>query len=78
MAFKEGDLVWVTFTKDRQPARPFVKLLDRKVGPCRVLKKINENAYKVELPTHLQISNSFNVQHLTPYYQDDDQDEDPV
>jgi hypothetical protein len=78
VAFKEGDLVWVTLTKDRHPAGPFVKLHDRKVGPCRVLKKINENAYKVELPAHLQVSNSFNVQHLTPYYQDDDQDEDLV
>lgn len=45
-----------------------MKLNDRKIGPCKVLGKINENAYQVELPPHCNISNVFNVKHLRPYY----------
>uniref|UniRef100_A0A2N9IAM9 Integrase catalytic domain-containing protein n=1 Tax=Fagus sylvatica TaxID=28930 RepID=A0A2N9IAM9_FAGSY len=45
----------------------------RKVGPCRILHKINENAYQVELPPNLHISNTFNVHHLVPYYAAEDE-----
>ena len=64
---QEGDLVWITLTKDRQPASPFVKLHNRKVGPYKVLKRINDNAYKVELLALLQISYSFNIQQSTSH-----------
>ncbi|GKA30594.1 putative CCCH-type zinc finger family protein [Tanacetum coccineum] len=32
-----------------------------------ILKKINDNAYKLELPSHLNTSDVFNVKHLFPY-----------
>nr|GEU30846.1 hypothetical protein [Tanacetum cinerariifolium] len=38
--FKEGDYVWAILTKDRLPAESNVKLHDRKVGPCQILKKM--------------------------------------
>ena len=72
VTFHEGDLVWVILTKKRQPSSLYMKLHDRKVGPCQVLKQINENAYNVELPSPLQISNSFHVQHLLSYHQYED------
>jgi hypothetical protein len=67
LLFEEGDLVWVYLPKERQPGGPYSKLQDHKIGPCKILQKLNDNAYKVELPSHLQTSNSFNVRHLVPY-----------
>ena len=68
-----GDLVWVVISKERQLAGLFSKLQHRKVGLCRILHKINDNAYQVELPPNLHISNSFNVHHLVPYYAVEDE-----
>ena len=66
--FKEGDLVWVVLTTERNPAGPYTKLQQKKIGPCPILHKINNNAYLVKLPDHLCFSNSFNVHHLHPYH----------
>ena len=30
------------------------------------MQKINDNAYRLRLPSHLKTSNVFNVKHLTP------------
>jgi hypothetical protein len=64
--------VWVILSKERQPAGSYMKLNDRKVGPCKVLRKINDNLYQVQLPPHFNISNVFNVKHLLPYYAAED------
>ena len=69
--FKEGDLVWVILTKERNPTGPNTKLQQKKIGHCPMLHKINDNAYQVKLPNHLHISNSFNVRHLLPYHEPD-------
>uniref|UniRef100_A0A2N9HV25 RNA-directed DNA polymerase n=1 Tax=Fagus sylvatica TaxID=28930 RepID=A0A2N9HV25_FAGSY len=66
--FEVGDLVWVLISKDRRPEDQYSKLRPRKYGPCRILKRINPNAYEVELPKHMAISNTFNVQHLSAYH----------
>uniref|UniRef100_A0A2N9F7T1 RNA-directed DNA polymerase n=1 Tax=Fagus sylvatica TaxID=28930 RepID=A0A2N9F7T1_FAGSY len=66
--FEVGDLVWVLISKDRRPEGQYSKLRPRKYGPCRILKRINPNAYEVELPKHMAISNTFNVQHLSAYH----------
>ncbi|GJR10449.1 hypothetical protein Tco_0793101 [Tanacetum coccineum] len=46
--------------------RRFGKLKPRRDGPFRVLKKINDNAYKIELPGHYNVSSTFNVADLSP------------
>jgi hypothetical protein len=47
-------------------------LLPRGAGPYKVLAKINDNAYKIDLPTaEYGINSSFNVADLTPYEGED-------
>nr|GEX96480.1 RNA-directed DNA polymerase [Tanacetum cinerariifolium] len=50
----------------------FEKLKPRGYGPFRVLKKINDNAYKIELPGHYNVYATFNVLDLLPYKVDSD------
>nr|GEZ57252.1 RNA-directed DNA polymerase [Tanacetum cinerariifolium] len=50
--FEEGDLMWIHLRRARFPQGCFGKLHSRADGPFRILKKINDNAYKVELPGH--------------------------
>ncbi|XP_022846196.1 uncharacterized protein LOC111368920 [Olea europaea var. sylvestris] len=61
--FGVGDLVWVVLTRDHFPVGEYNKLKERKIGPCEVLQKINDNAYRLRLPSHLKTSYVFNVKH---------------
>ncbi|GJX91372.1 reverse transcriptase domain-containing protein [Tanacetum coccineum] len=74
--FEEGDLVWIHLRCARFPQGRFGKLHPRADGPSRILKKINDNAYKVELPGHYGVSNTFNVADLSPYTPNADFDDD--
>ena len=69
-AFKEGDLVWIHLRKERFPNRRFAKLQPRVDGPFKVLKKIGDNAYKIDLPEDYGVSATFNVSDLSPYVED--------
>ena len=65
--FEEGDLVWVHLRKDRFPDQRKCKLQPRGDGPFKVLAKINDNAYKIDLPMDYGVSPTFNVSDLSPY-----------
>lgn len=66
VVFKEGDLVWIHLRKERFPGTRFGKLQPRADGPFKVLKRINDNAYKIDLPGDYKVSATFNVGDLTP------------
>jgi hypothetical protein len=65
ITFEPSDLVWVHLRKDRFSDMRKSKLQPRVVGPFKVLHKINDNAYKVELPADFGVSSSFNIADLT-------------
>ena len=66
--FQPGDLVWIHFRKDRFPAKRRSKLSPRSEGPFQVLARVNDNAYKVQLPGTPKEAATFNVADLEPYY----------
>ncbi|GKB68652.1 RNA-directed DNA polymerase, partial [Tanacetum coccineum] len=76
--FNEGDLVWIHLHKERFPRGRFGKLQPRGDEPFKVIKRINDNAYKIELPKHYNVSATFNVGDLTRYVPPDDDDVDVV
>ena len=69
--FREGDLVYAVLTKDRFPVGAYNKLKARKIGPVEIVKRINDNAYKLKLPEDVYSSDVFNVKHLIPYHEDE-------
>src|SRR6187399_1064753 len=71
--FAPGDLVWLHLRKDRFPNLRKSKLMPRANGPFKVLEKINDNAYKLELPTYFGVSPRFNIADLKPYLGEEDE-----
>ena len=68
VTFQPGDLVWLHLRKDRFPQQRKSKLSPRGDGPFKVLQKINDNAYKIELPPeYSNVSTTFNVKDLLPF-----------
>lgn len=73
-----GDLVWVHLKKERLPKGKYTKLMQRKVGPCQILKKYGQNAYEIQLPPDLGLSPIFNVCDLTLFKGSDNEGEEPM
>ncbi|WVZ97644.1 hypothetical protein U9M48_043161 [Paspalum notatum var. saurae] len=73
ITFAPGDMVWLHLRKDRFPTLRRSKLMPRAAGPIKVLTKINDNAYILDLPAEFGVSTSFNVADLKPYVGEDEE-----
>ncbi|XP_071916229.1 uncharacterized protein [Coffea arabica] len=74
MVFEPGDWVWIHMRKERFPLQRRNKLQPRGDGPFQVVEKINDNAYKLDLPSEYVVHATFNVADLSPFYADDEFD----
>ena len=72
VVFEPGDWVWLHMRKERFPEQRRSKLLPRGDGPFQVLERINDNAYKLDLPGEYKVSATFNVTDLSPFDAGDD------
>nr|GEW23486.1 hypothetical protein [Tanacetum cinerariifolium] len=70
--FKPGDLVWLHFRKERFPSKRRSKLSPRSDGPFKVIAKVNDNAYAIDLPGNSSASATINVADLQHYYDPDE------
>ncbi|WMV59651.1 hypothetical protein MTR67_053036 [Solanum verrucosum] len=69
-----GDWVWVHFCKERFPTHRKIKLMPRGDGPFQVHERLNNNAYKIDLPPEYQVHNTFNVCDLSLFLTINDDD----
>lgn len=72
LVFEPGDWVWLHLRKERFPVQRRSKLSPRGDGPFQVLERINDNAYKLDLPGEYNVSATFNVSDLSPFDVGDD------
>ena len=68
--FEVRELVWIHLHKDRFPSGKFGKL-PRVDAPFKIIEKIRDNAYKLDLPDDYDISPMFNVKDLRSYHGED-------
>jgi hypothetical protein len=68
-----SDLVWLHLRKERFLEMLKSKLMPRAAGPYKIIEKINDNAYKLELPPEFGVSPTFNIADLTPYLGEEDE-----
>ena len=61
---------WAVLTKDHFTVDDYKKLFAKKIGPVDIIEKINPNAYRLKLPSHIRTTDIFNVEHLIPYVGD--------
>jgi hypothetical protein len=47
--------------------------MSRAADPFKILAKINDNAYTLELPPEFGVSPSFNISDLRPYFGEEDE-----
>lgn len=73
MNFEPGDLVWLRLRKEWFPNLRKSKWMPRADGPFKVLAKINENAYKLDLPVDFGVSPTFHIANLKPYLGEEDE-----
>ena len=59
-SFQVGDQLWLYISKDRMQGEG-KKLKPIRYGPFRILEKIGENAFRLDLPAYMHIYSVVNV-----------------
>jgi hypothetical protein len=59
-------MVWLN-AKDYPTSRPSAKLDHKLLGPFKILEKISDLVYRLDLPPTMEINNSFHVSRLEPF-----------
>ena len=67
LVLNEGDWVWLHLRKDRFSTKRKFKLSPRGDDPFRVLERITNNAYRLDLPEEYGVSNTINLTDLVPF-----------
>ena len=62
----------VHLRKNRFHIGTYNKLKDKKIGHIRILQKIRDNAYKIDFPADMYISNTFNIVDIFEYFPPDE------
>ena len=65
---------WLHLRKDRFPNKRKSKLSPRGDGHFQVLKRINNNAYQLDMPEEYGVHTTFNVMDLTPFVGSEDEE----
>ena len=65
-SFQVGDQVWLYICKDRMQGEG-KKLKPIRYGPFKILEKIGENSFRLDLQTYMQIYSVVNVENLRLY-----------
>lgn len=58
--FSEGDIIYLS-TKDIKTKRPSKKLDFKYLGPFKILKKLSDSTYKLDLPPKVKLHPVFNI-----------------
>ena len=66
-SFNEGDLVWLHLRNERFSHLRKSKLSPCGDGPFQIIKKINDNAYQLDLPANYGVHSTFNIFDLIPF-----------
>jgi hypothetical protein len=67
LQFEVGDQVLAHLKKERFPRGTYKNLKMKKIGPCKILREFDANAYEIELPDDVGILAIFNISDLYPY-----------
>jgi hypothetical protein len=71
LQFEVGDQVLAHLKKEMFPRGTYNKLKMKKIGPCKILRKFDANAYEIEFPNDVGISPILNISDMYPYKEDD-------
>jgi hypothetical protein len=67
IVLEPGQLVWIHLRKKWFLKLRRSKLQPRADGPFKVLRRVNDNAYEIDLPSKFGVSTTFKVADLSPF-----------